>query len=289
MESAVDSVISVQDVHYSYGTTKAVAGVSFTVHQGEVVGFLGPNGAGKSTTVKMLTGMLRPDTGSIRMLGHEMKGARKLIQARIGVCFEEKNLYLDMTGEENLLFFARLFGVRSFDAMALLKRVDLAERARERVKRYSKGMRQRLMIARSLINTPDILFLDEPTDGLDPVSARSIRRIVEEESSRGAAVFLTTHDMHEADQLSHRVAFINSGSIVAFDSPEELKLKHGRRSVRIRIRKDGVVDEKLLPLGGEGASEALRAAADDPGLMTIHTEEATLEDVFVKLTGRGLS
>ena len=283
------AAITVEDVHFAYGSTKAVDGISFTVGMGEVVGFLGPNGAGKSTTVKMLTGMLVPDKGRIEMLGHNLAGARKEIQSRIGVCFEEKNLYLDMSAEENLRFFARLFGIRNLDAGALLERVSLADRGGDRVKRYSKGMRQRLMIARSLINRPDILFLDEPTDGLDPVSARSIRRIIQEEAERGAAVFLTTHDMHEADQLADRVAFINAGSVVALDSPEELKLQHGQRTVRIRLRRGAGVEEKLISLGDTAAGEQVRAAVEDPGLMTIHTEEATLEDIFVTLTGRGLS
>ncbi len=283
-----DGVIEVEGIRYSYGRTRAVDGISFSVGAGEVVGFLGPNGAGKSTTVKILTGMLVPDEGSVRMLGYRNGSNRREIHARIGVCFEEKNLYLEMTGRENLRFFARLFGIRNYDTTAALRRVGLSERGDDRVKRYSKGMRQRLMIARALVNTPDIIFLDEPTDGLDPVSARTIRGIIKEEAERGAAVFLTTHDMMEADHLSDRVAFINQGRIVAIDTPENLKLEHGKRSVRVRVRSDGDVDEHVVDLGNSEAGELLRRVADDPGLMTIHTEEASLEDIFVKLTGRGL-
>ncbi|MFW5814136.1 MAG: ABC transporter ATP-binding protein [Spirochaetota bacterium] len=280
--------IEADAIRYSYGETHAVDGISFTVGRGEVVGFLGPNGAGKSTTVKLLTGMLRPDSGTISMLGYDVTRERARVHERMGVCFEEKNLYVEMTARENLDFFARLFGIRGYDCRALLRRVGLESRMDDRVKRYSKGMRQRLMVARALVNTPDVLFLDEPTDGLDPVSARAIRSVITEEAQRGAAVFLTTHDMNEADQLSDRVAFINDGRVVAFDTPENLKLEHGSRSVKVRMRGDDGVEERVVALGGGGAGELLRTVADDPRLMTIHTEEASLEDIFVKLTGRGL-
>ena len=283
-----ENVIEVEGIRYSYGRTLAVDGISFAVGKGEVVGFLGPNGAGKSTTVKILTGMLVPDEGSVQMLGYRNGANRLEIHRRIGVCFEEKNLYTEMTGRENLRFFSRLFGIRRYDTTAALRRVGLSERGDDRVKRYSKGMRQRLMVARALVNAPDIIFLDEPTDGLDPVSARTIRGIIKEEAARGAAVFLTTHDMAEADHLSDRVAFINEGRIVAMDTPEQLKLEHGRRSVRVRVRTDDDVDEHVVDLGNAEAGELLRRVADDPRLMTIHTEEASLEDIFVKLTGRGL-
>jgi len=280
--------IAVSDIRFAYGETRAVNGISFEVQPGEVFGFLGPNGAGKSTTVKILTGMLVPAGGAVTMLGKDVRKNRTRIHERMGVCFEEKNLYLEMTARENLEFFARLFGIRRYDAAAALRRVGLSERQDDRVKRFSKGMRQRLMVARALVNTPDLLFLDEPTDGLDPVSARSIRAIVEEEAARGAAVVLTTHDMSEADRLSDRVAFINEGLIVATDTPENLKLEHGRRSVRVRLRSEDGVEERVVGLDGPEAGELLKSVADDPRLMTIHTEEATLEDIFVKLTGRGL-
>jgi ABC-2 type transport system ATP-binding protein len=281
--------IRVEGVRYAYGKTLAVNGISFSVAPGEVMGFLGPNGAGKSTTVKMLTGMLTPQAGTVELLGRNVVRHRKEIQAHIGVCFEEKNLYLNMSGIENLVFFAKLFGMNGYDPEAALERVGLADRGRDRVKRYSKGMRQRLMVARALVNTPDILFLDEPTDGLDPVSSRAIRAVIREEAERGAAVFLTTHDMNEADQLSDCVAFINEGEIVALDAPENLKLQHGTRAVRVRVRSGEDVNEEVVPLDSDGAAERVRTAVAQPGLMTIHTEEATLEDIFVKLTGRGLA
>lgn len=284
-----NTAIRVQGLGYSYGKTRAVDGVSFEVSRGTVMGLLGPNGAGKSTTIKLLTGMLDPQEGTIELLGMGAGAKKHEVHRHIGVCFEEKNLYLQMTARENLEFFAQLFGIRRFAARDVLARVGLDDRRDERVKNYSKGMRQRLMVARSLVNQPDLIFLDEPTDGLDPVSSQAIRTVIEEEAARGAAVMLTTHDMFEADQLSDRVAFINEGRIVAMDRPEELKQQYGRRSVRIQMRNDGHIDEEVVALDDRGAGERLKAAAASPALMTIHTEEATLEDIFIQLTGRGLS
>ena len=283
------TAIAVEGISYSYGETLAVDDVSFQVAAGEIFGLLGPNGAGKSTTVKMLTGQLRPSHGSISVLGLDTVADVARFQARIGVCFEEKNLYTAMTAAENLRFFASLFGIKSFDPMPLLERVDLAARSGDRVADYSKGMRQRLMMARALVNNPEVLFLDEPTDGLDPVSARTIQEMIRQEASRGAAVVLTTHDMYEADTLSDRVAFINQGSILAMDAPESLKLQHGHRTVRIRSKgSDGQIEEMVVPLGGADAANKVQRAVAELDLLTIHTEEATLEDVFVTYAGRGL-
>ena len=281
--------IVVDDVHFSYGKRPAVRGISFAVAPGEILGFLGPNGAGKSTTIKMLIGQYRPERGSIRVLGHDVVREREAVQSRLGVCFEEKNLYPTMSGVEHLRFFARLHGLRDVDVDGLLGRVGLATRGRDRVAGYSKGMRQRLMIARALVNDPDVLVLDEPSDGLDPVSAQTIRGVIREQAEKGAAVILTTHDMWEADALSDRVAFINDGRIYAIDTPESLKLAHGKRSVRVRMRRNGEIEERVIEWSGESSAAALAEATSDGELVTVHTEEATLEAVFIEMTGRGLS
>ena len=283
-----EPAIQVDGLSYSYGDLDAVKGVSFDVAPGEILGFLGPNGAGKSTTIKMLTGQLTPRSGIARILGTDVTLDDPAIQAQIGVCFEEKNLYLQMTALENLRFFASLFGIKDVDAMEVLRRVGLADRARDRVSTFSKGMRQRMMISRAFINQPKVLFLDEPTDGLDPVTSAAIRRTIREEAERGAAVLLTTHDMFEADELSDRVAFINEGEIVALDTAENLKLKYGTRSVLVRLREGDGVREERLALDGDGSSGRLAELAASPDLLTIHTEEATLEAIFIQLTGRGL-
>jgi ABC-2 type transport system ATP-binding protein len=280
--------IKVEDLTFSYGDTEAVRGVSFEVAPGEILGFLGPNGAGKSTTIKMLTGQLLPKSGRAQVLGIDVTADDPTMQAQIGVCFEEKNLYDSMSGAENLRFFASLFGIKDIDTDELLRRVGLADRAKDRVSKYSKGMRQRLMMARTLVNTPKVLFLDEPTDGLDPVSSQAIRKLIKQEAERGAAVLLTTHDMFEADELSDRVAFINEGKLYAIDTPENLKLAHGKRSVKVRVRHGDGVEERTVMLDDAGAGEEVKAAIGAGGLMTIHTEEASLENIFIQMTGRGL-
>jgi ABC-2 type transport system ATP-binding protein len=287
MDGNGGEALRAEHLSFAYGDRVAVDDVSFRVARGEILGFLGPNGAGKSTTIKMLIGLLRPRSGTIGVLGMDMPEQREAIQARIGVVFEEKNLYANLSARENLRFFGRLHGRRDVDAEALLERVGLGGRGGDRVGSFSKGMRQRLMMARAIVNEPDVLFLDEPTDGLDPVSARSVRALIRAEADRGAAVLLTTHDMHEADTLSDRVAFIDEGRILALETPERLKLSHGTRTVRVRVAADGGVHETVLPLE-PGSGQELKTLLDDEGLLTIHTEEATLEDVFVDFAGRRL-
>ncbi len=284
-----DPAIDVREISYAYGSLEAVKRISFEVQPGEILGFLGPNGAGKSTTIKVLTAQLEPRSGSARILGMDVTRDSPAIQARIGVCFEEKNLYENLSARENLRFFASLFGVRKLDPDVLLEKVGLQGRGGDRVNRYSKGMRQRLMMARALVNRPEVLFLDEPTDGLDPVSSKTVRELIKAEAARGTAVLLTTHDMYEADELSDRVAFINEGELVALDTPENLKLQHGRRSVTVRLREGDEVREEEVELGAADAGERLKSAVASEGLMTIHTEEATLENIFIQMTGRGLA
>ncbi len=283
-----DIAIDVRGISFAYDGVLAVDDISFTVHRGEILGFLGPNGAGKSTTIKMLTGQLTPQSGTVQVLDLPIGERTTDIQARIGVCFEEKNLYENMTARENLDFFARLFGIKRIDAGPLLRRVGLIDRADDRVSSFSKGMRQRLMVARTLVNDPEVLFLDEPTDGLDPVSAQSIRAVIADQAKHGVAVLLTTHDMMEADKLSDRVAFINEGKILAIDTPENLKLAHGQRAVRVRARDGDDIKEAVIPLDDARAGDRIKEAVAVTGLMTIHTEEATLEDIFIKVAGRGL-
>ncbi len=283
-----EPAINVEDLRFSYGDLEAVKGISFDVQPGEILGFLGPNGAGKSTTIKMLTGQVRPKSGKAQVLGIDIAADDPNLQAQIGVCFEEKNLYLNMSAKENLDFYASLFGIKEPETMEVLRRVGLAERAKDRVHSFSKGMRQRMMISRAFINKPKVLFLDEPTDGLDPVTSASIRKTIKEEADRGAAVLLTTHDMFEADELSDRIAFINDGEIVALDTAENLKLKYGTRSVKVRLREGSGVREEHIELADEGSSAKLAELAASPDLLTIHTEEATLEAIFIELTGRGL-
>ena len=286
---AGDAIIA-EELSYWYGELVAVDHISFSVAEGEILGFLGPNGAGKTTTIKMLTGLLRPKAGKAVLLGMDVAKNVEKVQGEIGVCFEDTNLYEQMSAIENLRLFARLFGIRRFDANDLLRRVGLAGRERDRVESYSKGMKQRLMVARSIVNRPRVLFLDEPTVGLDPTSAESIRDIILEERERGATVFLTTHDMMEADKLSDRVAFMNQGKIVALDTPHNLKQQYGKRSLKAKVSTDsGELEDREITLDTPETPNAIRELFAQERVVTVHSEEASLEDIFIKITGRGLA
>jgi ABC-2 type transport system ATP-binding protein len=263
----------------------AVDHISFEVGEGEVFGFLGHNGAGKTTTIRMLTGQLRPNDGSASINGHDIVTGRKHIKPLIGVSFEYQNLYERVSGRENLRFFARLHGLDGKRVEELLGRVGLLERAGDKVKDYSNGMKQRLVIARALLNHPKVLFLDEPTRGLDPTSARDIRSMIREMGQAGSTVFLTTHYMEEADQLCARVAFISDGKIIALDTPQELKLQYGERKVTVLLK-----DRSQHELSLDNPQDADRMAAwmSEGRLLTAHSNEASLEDVFIHLAGRSL-
>jgi len=287
--NAANSIV-VENLTYSYGKLVAVDHISFEVATGEIIGFLGPNGAGKTTTVKMLTGQLRPQAGRAILLGHDVALETHQVREQIGVCFEQTNLYEQMSALDNLKLFADLFGVSGFDGYALLRRVGLTGREKDKVAGYSKGMKQRLMVARSLVNRPQVLFLDEPTAGLDPVSSEAIDNIILEERQRGATVFLTTHDMWEADKLCDRVAFMNGGRIAALDSPHALKQQYGRRSLVAEVAgAGGKLDRRQITLDTAETPRAVQELFANGRLVTLHSEEATLEDIFIKITGRRLS
>ncbi len=281
--------IVAHDLTYTYGNLTAVDHVSFEVGEGEILGYLGPNGAGKSTTVKMLTGQIRPKAGKATLLGMDIAHETNKVQQQIGVAFETTNLYEQMSAVENLKLFADLFGVKA-DAQLLLEKVGLGNRGKERVGNFSKGMKQRLMVARALVNHPRILFLDEPTEGLDPVSAESIRNLIREARDGGTTIFLTTHDMYEADKLSDRVAFINQGKIMALDTPYKLKQQYGKRQLKIEIENgDGQIESREIMLDNTDTGDIVKGLLDGKKVITVHSEEATLEDIFIQITGRGLA
>jgi len=285
----MNQAITAEELTYRYDNLLAVDHISFSVAEGEILGFLGPNGAGKTTTVKMLTGQIKPKEGRAYLLGMDITRNVEKVQGQLGICFEVTNLYEQMTAVENLRLFARLFGVHPFDAEALLERVGLAGRGKDRVETYSKGMKQRLMVARSILNRPKVLFLDEPTAGLDPTSSEAIRNIILEERERGATVFLTTHDMMEADKLSHRVAFMNQGKIVALDTPHNLKQKYGKRALKAKVlNTNGGLEDREVVMDSPETPRAVQELFSREKVVTIHSEEATLEDIFINITGRGL-
>ena len=285
----MSSSIIVKNLTYRYGDHLAVDHINFDVGEGEILGFLGPNGAGKSTTVKMLTGQLKPVEGQATLLGMDITKHTNQIQAQIGVSFETTNLYEQLSALENLTLFADLFGVKRFKPLPLLEQVGLGGRGKERVANYSKGMKQRLMLARAMVNQPRILFLDEPTDGLDPVSSQMIQALIQKASHSGTTVFLTTHDMVEADLLCHRVAFINAGKIVALEKPAVLKRQYGQRALKVEIQtNDGGTLTREVPLDTAQSAQQVADLLANETVLTVHSEEATLADIFVQVTGRGL-
>jgi ABC-2 type transport system ATP-binding protein len=284
-----ENAIVAENLTYRYGELTAVDHIDFTVAEGEILGFLGPNGAGKSTAINMLTGQLVPKEGRAEVLGVDIAGNPKQVQAQIGVCFEITNLYEQMSAVENLVLFARLFSVKDFDAHALLKRVGLEGREKDRVATYSKGLKQRLMVARALVNRPRILFLDEPTEGLDPASAQAIRNLILEERQRGATIFLTTHDMLEADKLSDRVAFIDQGKIVALDTPHALKQQYGKRMLKVELASNGgELETREILLDEAETPQMIEQLFSQERVVTVHSEEASLEDIFIQITGKRL-
>jgi ABC-2 type transport system ATP-binding protein len=217
------NTIEVESLTHDFGKLRAIDDLSFTVETGEVFGLLGPNGAGKTTTIRVLTGQLRPTAGRARVAGCDVVTARQALKPQIGVVFEYQNLYERLSARDNLTFMAQLYGVERARVDEVLELVGLARRDRERVQEYSNGMKQRLLIGRALLHRPCVLFLDEPTRGLDPGIARDIRVTVADLAHQGLTVFLTTHYMEEADRLCRRVAILDQGHVVALGTPAELK------------------------------------------------------------------
>jgi ABC-2 type transport system ATP-binding protein len=269
-----------------YGDVRAVDGISFSVDRGEIFGLLGHNGAGKTTTVRMLTGRTRPSGGDARVAGFDIVTEREQIKPIINLVFEDQNLYERLTGLDNLRVFADLYGAPRSRVDELLDLVDLDASARKRkVKTYSTGMKQRLLIARALINNPSVLFLDEPTRGLDPASAHDLREIIRNLAREGATILLTTHYMEEADDLCQRVGFMSEGKLVALDEPRELKLRYGQRTAKVLLKNR---EEYEIRLDDPDDAHRLESWMNDGEVLTMHSQEGTLEDVFIALAGRKL-
>lgn len=280
------NAIEVEQLSRSFNGLKAVDNISFTVEAGEIFGFLGHNGAGKTTTIRMLSGQLLPTSGQARVAGCDVITEQGRLRPLIGVVSEHQNLYERMSGRENLEFAARLYGQNFQRVNETLAQVGLLDRAKDNARTYSNGMKQRLVIARALLHRPQIIFLDEPTRGLDPVVGREIRRLILDLSEQGVTIFLTTHYMEEADQLCGRVAFLSEGRIVALDTPNNLKVAHGEKSVKVTLN-DG---EKLnIALDDQNAGRQLEQLINDGQVRTLHSAEATLEQVFLQIAGRELS
>ncbi|MBT9148777.1 MAG: Daunorubicin/doxorubicin resistance ATP-binding protein DrrA [Dehalococcoidia bacterium] len=245
-----EAFLIAQDLHKSFNEHRAVNGVSFTIYKGEIFGLLGPNGAGKTTTIRMLSTVLEPDRGDATVGGYSIRHNADAIRSLIGVCPQELALYADLSALDNLVFFGRMVGLNGKEAqaqaMAHLELMGLVERARGKVSKFSGGMKRRINLAIALMGHPQLLFLDEPTVGIDPQSRNNIYETIESLREQGMTILYTTHYMEEADRLCDRVAIMDGGQIVAMDTPYQLKSQIGA------------------------------------------PEQVTLEDVFLKLTGRSL-
>ena len=284
-------LVSVEELDYTYPSAAepVLEGLSFEIAAGEVFGFLGPNGSGKSTTQKLLTRILRGYSGSVRVFGRDLEAQGSDYHEQVGVCFEIPNLYEKLSAAENLGFYRRFFDGQCEEPARLLAALDLPMGDRRPVAQYSKGMKMRVVLARSLVNRPRLWFLDEPTAGQDPEHAVRIRDLVREKADAGATVFLTTHDMHVADSLCDRVAFLLDGRIAAVGAPRELKLAHARRTVRVELRGEGNgLSTRDFDLDDPASKAAFLALVAREHAETIHTLEPSLEDVFLEVTGRGL-
>ncbi len=292
-----------------YGSFQAVKGVSFSVKSSEVFGFLGPNGAGKTTTIRMLTGVLKPDSGEVRVLGYDMLNEREKIKARekTGIVPEMANPYVDLTAMQNLRLMGELYGMSKAEiekrSLELLKTFDLYEKRNIKVRGFSKGMRQRLIIAMAMIADPELYFLDEPTSGLDVISARLIKDVIREEKKAGKTIFLTTHNMDDANELCERIGIIRRGKLIAIDTPEKLKqLVKGRVSVEVSfepMKFDPSVLSSTLKV--ERMGDKVKIYTKDPDktvkelvryaereklrIVSLRTLSPSLEDVFMELVG----
>lgn len=281
--------IDVRGLSYRYMKVDqpAIEDLEFAVEAGEIIGFLGPSGAGKSTTQKVLIGLLRDYQGRVDVLGRDLSQWGSDLYERVGVSFEFPNHYGKLTGTENLRYFGSLYRGEVRSPQELLTWVGLEGDGGLLVSQYSKGMKNRLSVARALVHDPDLLFLDEPTAGLDPVNARWIKDLIAGQRERGRTIFLCTHDMTVADELCDRLAFIVDGRISLIESPRALKLQHGRRVVRVEYGADGVEQAQEFPLEGLASNEQFLAVLEQP-VKTIHSQEATLERIFIEVTGRKL-
>lgn len=300
--------IDVADLTKRFGTTLAVDHISFSVQEGEIFGFLGPNGAGKTTTTRMLTGVIPPDAGTALILGYDIRHSPVLAKQGFGVVPETSNAYTDLSAWQNLMLMGELYGLprgRATErASDLLGMLGLIERKDQKVQAYSKGMKQRLILAMALLHEPRLLFLDEPTSGLDVQSTQMILSLLRTLNSTGTTIFLTTHNMEEANRLCHRVGIIRDGTIVAVDAPEKLKAAIDRVH-RIEVSFDREIPADALgrlpgvtgadrtgdkwQITAEDRDAAIRALVtfsqeQNATIVTLTTLAPSLDDVFLRLT-----
>lgn len=283
---SVDKAIVTECLSKKYGNFEAVKSISFSIQKGTIFGLLGPNGAGKSTTIKILTCQLPPTSGTAYIGGLNTVLDAVEIKKKIGVVFESQNLYEELSVYENLNFFRRLYNSPKERISEVLKAVGMETYPKNKVKTLSKGMKQKVMISRALLNDPEVLFLDEPGSGLDPRSAREIRQMILGLKEQGKTILITTHNMEEADFLCDYLAIIHKGSIIAMDTPANLKKRYGENVLMIKTVKGDIYES---PLNTKASSDIFEKLSQSNQISLVHSKEATIEDIFIKLTGEKLT
>lgn len=280
------NALEVKNISKEFNGKPALKKLDFKIKYGEIFGFLGPSGAGKTTTIKMMTGQLKPSGGEAFILGRNAENIDYKIYGRIGLVTDNSGVYDKLTVLENMKLYCKIHKVPVSEANRLLQRVGLENDKKKPAEKLSKGMKQRLILARALVHSPEILFLDEPTSGLDPSTSIDIHKLLIEIKNSGTAIFLTTHNMEEAYKLCDNLALINEGVIVEQGRPKDIILKHNQKqSFEVLLEND----ESIV---FEEDSERLETLFDlmrTKKVKSIHSSEPTLEDVFIKLTGRVLS
>lgn len=281
-------MLTVQNLSFTYpkATSQTLKDVSFSIARGEVFGLLGPSGAGKSTTQSILMRLLTGYAGTVEMFGQPIKQIDRSFYNRIGVSFELPALYLRLTARENLQLFSALYNVPTMPIMDCLSLVDLAGEADKRVESFSKGMKMRLNLCRALLHNPDFLFLDEPTTGQDPARARLTRDLIKKLKSEGKTIFLTTHNMAEADEVCDRIAFLHQGTIPLSGTPSDLKRKFGSRTLEVTTRTQKAKQSHEFPMENIGRNREFLELMHNDDILSLHTKEASLDEVFIKVVNQ---
>ena len=283
-------MFNVKELRFTYPNNKeeTIKGISFDIAKGEIFGFLGPSGAGKSTTQKILIKLLDQYQGIISYNGSNISELDDSFFESIGVSFEMPIHFSKMTAMENINFFLKLYK-KNADVKELMTAVGLWEDRDKMVSEYSKGMKIRLNFVRAMLNDPEMLFLDEPTNGLDPTNAMILKDLIRAFKKRGGTVFITSHIMNDIDQLCDRVAFIVDGQIIEMDSPRNLKIKYGKRIMKVEYKENGSLVTKEFPMDHIGQNEEFIDILKTKAIETLHSGETTLEEIFIKVTGVGLT
>ncbi len=281
----METVIEVKGLVKSFQNKTALKNVSFNVKKGETIGFLGPSGSGKTTTIKILTAQLQATAGEVKVFGQPIDKLKDpSYMKRIGILTDNSGLYDRLSIYDNLVLYCDLYDVEKSRIDEVLKSVNLIDDKKKIVQKLSKGMKQRVTLARAILHKPDLLFLDEPTSALDPVNTKHIHEGLKKLNQEGTTIFLTTHDMQEAEYLSDRVAFLHNGEIMLLDTPQNVRAQQENTSISLLLKGDRTV---VVEKDEEGAKEIFQYMKNGE-LLTIHSNEPTLGDIFVQITGRNL-